>query len=275
MSKALNRFTKEDPTFRCRVDEESSQTIISGMGELHLDIYVERMKREFSAEVETGMPQVAYREAISTKSEFNYIHKKQTGGSGQYGRVAGFMEPSENESYEFVNAIKGGVIPTEYIPAIDKGFKQCLHKGRLIGFPVIGMKITINDGQYHAVDSSELAFSQAAVGAFNQAYSKAKPIILEPIMKVSVECPSEYQGNVMSSINQRRGMIISSTEDGVFSTIDSEVPLSEMFGYATILRSLTQGKAEFTMEFSRYSKVPEAISEDLKKQYAEKARGGK
>jgi elongation factor G len=275
MSKALNRFTKEDPTFRCRVDEESSQTIISGMGELHLDIYVERMKREFGAEVETGMPQVAYREAISVKSEFNYIHKKQTGGAGQYGRGAGFMEPSENESYEFVNAIKGGVIPTEYIPAIDKGFKQCLHKGRLIGFPVIGMKITINDGQYHPVDSSELAFSQAAVGAFNQAYSKAKPIILEPIMKVSVECPSEYQGNVMSSINQRRGMIISSTEDGVFSTIDSEVPLSEMFGYATILRSLTQGKAEFTMEFSRYSKVPEAISEELKKQYAEKAKGGK
>ncbi len=275
MSKALNRFTKEDPTFRCRVDEESSQTIISGMGELHLDIYVERMKREFGAEVETGMPQVAYREAISVKSEFNYTHKKQTGGAGQYGRVAGFMEPSENESYEFVNSIKGGVIPTEYIPAIDKGFRQCLHKGRLIGFPVIGMKITINDGQYHPVDSSELAFSQAAIGAFNQAYSKAKPIILEPIMKVSVECPSEYQGNVMSSINQRRGMIISSTEDGVFSTIDSEVPLSEMFGYATILRSLTQGKAEFTMEFSRYSKVPEAISEDLKKQYAEKAKGGR
>ena len=275
MAKAINRFTKEDPTFRSRVDEESSQTIISGMGELHLDIYVERMKREFNAEVETGVPQVAYREAISAKAEFNYTHKKQTGGSGQYGRVAGFMEPSEDESYEFVNAIKGGVIPTEYIPAVDKGFRSCLGKGRLIGFPVIGMRITINDGQYHAVDSSELAFSQAAVGAFNSAYSKAKPVILEPIMKVAVECPSEYQGNVMSSINQRRGMIISSTEDGVFSTIDSEVPLSEMFGYATILRSLTQGKAEFTMEFSRYSKAPESISEDLKKQYAEKAKGGK
>ncbi len=275
MSKALNRFTKEDPTFRSRVDEESSQTIISGMGELHLDIYVERMKREFCAEVETGIPQVAYREAISTKAEFNYTHKKQTGGSGQYGRVAGFMEPSETESYEFVNAVKGGAIPTEYIPAVDKGFRSCLHKGRLIGFPVIGMRITINDGQSHSVDSSELAFSQAAVGAFNMAYHKAKPIILEPIMKVSVECPSEYQGNVMASINQRRGMIISSTEDGVFCTIDSEVPLSEMFGYATTLRSLTQGKAEFTMEFSRYSRVPESISEELKKQYADRARGGK
>ncbi len=275
MSKAINRFTREDPTFRSRVDEESSQTIISGMGELHLDIYVERMKREFAAEVEIGIPQVAYREAISTRAEFNYTHKKQTGGSGQYGRVAGFMEPSENESYEFVNDIKGGVIPTEYIPAVDKGFQSCLHKGSLIGFPVIGMRIAINDGQYHAVDSSEMAFSQAAVGAFRSAYSKAKPVILEPIMKVSVECPSEYQGNVMASINQRRGMIISSAEDGVFTTVDSEVPLSEMFGYATILRSLTQGKAEFTMEFSKYSKVPESISEDLKKEYADKAKGGK
>ncbi|MBN2419711.1 MAG: elongation factor G, partial [Deltaproteobacteria bacterium] len=275
MAKAINRFTKEDPTFRSRVDEESSQTIISGMGELHLDIYVERMKREFNAEVEIGIPQVAYREAISARAEFDYIHKKQTGGSGQYGRVAGFMEPSDDENYEFVNAIKGGVIPTEYIPAVDKGFKSCLSKGGLIGFPVIGMRITINDGQYHAVDSSELAFSQAAAGAFRSAYSKAKPVILEPIMKVSVECPSEYQGNVMASINQRRGMIISSAEDGVFSTIDSEVPLSEMFGYATVLRSLTQGKAEFTMEFSRYSKVPESISENLKKEYAEKAKGGK
>ncbi len=275
MAKAINRFTKEDPTFRSRVDEESSQTIISGMGELHLDIYVERMKREFSAEVETGMPQVAYREAISRKAEFDYTHKKQTGGSGQYGRVAGFMEPSEEGSYEFVNDIKGGVIPTEYIPAVDKGFQSCLVKGKLIGFPVIGMRITINDGQFHSVDSSEMAFSQAAVGAFNSAYQKAKPVILEPIMKVSVECPSEYQGNVMASINQRRGMIISSSEDGVFTTIDSEVPLSEMFGYATVLRSQTQGKAEFTMEFSRYSKMPESMSEELKKQFAEKAKGGK
>ncbi len=275
MSKAINRFIKEDPTFRSRVDEESSQTIISGMGELHLDIYVERMKREYNAEVETGMPQVAYREAISTRAEFDYTHKKQTGGSGQYGRVAGFMEPSEDDNYEFVNDIKGGVIPTEYIPAVDKGFRACLGKGSLIGFPVIGMKITINDGQFHAVDSSEMAFSQAAIGAFRSAYSKAKPVILEPIMKVSVESPSEYQGNVMASINQRRGMIVSSTEDGSFSVVDSEVPLAEMFGYATVLRSLTQGKADFTMEFSRYSKVPASISEDLKKEYAEKAKGGK
>ena len=221
------------------------------------------------------MPQVAYREAISNKVEFDYIHKKQTGGAGQYGRVAGFMEPSDDESYEFVNEIKGGVIPTEYIPAIDKGFQSCLKKGRLIGFPVVGMKITINDGNFHSVDSSEMAFTQAAIGAFNSAYSHAKPIILEPIMKVSVECPSEYQGNVMSSINQRRGMIISSTEDGVFTTVDSEVPLAEMFGYATTLRSLSQGKAEFTMEFSRYSRLPESLAEELKKKLAEKSKGGK
>ncbi len=275
MSKAINRFIREDPTFRSFVDHESGETIISGMGELHLEIYVERMKREFSSEVETGAPQVSYREAISTKAEFNYIHKKQTGGSGQYGRVAGFMEPSDDNTYEFVNAIKGGVIPTEYIPAIDKGFKSCLKKGRLIGFPVLGMKITINDGQYHIVDSSEMAFIQTAVGAFNQAYAKAKPIILEPIMKVSVECPSEFQGNVMGSINQRRGIIISCTEDGVFTTVDAEVPLAEMFGYATTLRSSTQGKAEFTMEFSKYSKVPESIAEELKKTLAEGARKGK
>ena len=275
MAKAINRFVREDPTFCSNVDQESGENIISGMGELHLDIYVERMKREFGAEVETGMPQVSYREAISGRAEFDYLHKKQTGGAGQYGRVAGFMEPSEDGIYEFINSIKGGVIPTEYIPAVDKGFQSCLKKGRLIGFPVLGMKITINDGQYHSVDSSELAFTQAAIGAFNQAYFKAKPIILEPIMKVSVESPSEYQGNVMSSINQRRGIIVSSTEDGLFTTVDSEVPLAEMFGYATTLRSLTQGKAEFTMEFSRYSKVPESIAEELKKSLFYRSKGGR
>jgi len=239
MSKALGRFTREDPTFRTHVDPESGETIISGMGELHLEIYVERMKREFGADVETGIPQVAYREAIAQKAVFDYTHKKQTGGAGQYGRVAGFMEPSEDGTYRFVNEVKGGVIPTEYIPAVDKGFRSCLLKGQVLGYPVLGMKVTVNDGNSHSVDSSELAFTQAAVGAFKQAYPKAKPLILEPIMKVSVECPPEFQGNVMSSINQRRGLILSSTEDGVFTTVESEVPLAEMFGYATVLRSLT------------------------------------
>jgi len=271
MAKALKRFIREDPTFQSRVDEESGQTIISGMGELHLEIYVERMKREFGAEVETGIPQVAYRETISQRTEFNYTHKKQTGGAGQYGRVAGFMEPSEEGLYEYINQVKGGVIPTEFIPAIDKGFRSCLKKGLVIGFPVLGMRITVNDGQHHVVDSSERAFFQAAVGAFKQAYLKAKPLILEPIMRVSVECPSEYQGGVMSSINQRRGLIMSSAEDGVFATVEAEVPLAEMFGYATTLRSLTQGKAEFTMEFSRYSKVPESLAEELKLRHRERS----
>ncbi len=274
MAKALNRFTREDPTFRSRVDEESGQTIISGMGELHLEIYVERMKREFGAEVSTGVPQVAYRETISQRAEFNYTHKKQTGGAGQYGRVTGFIEPSEDGNYKFINEVRGGVIPSEFIPAVDKGFQSCLKRGLLIGFPVRGMRVTVNDGQYHAVDSSERAFVQAAIGAFKQAYLKAKPAILEPIMRVTVECPSEFQGNVMSSINQRRGLIMSAAEDGVFTTVEAEVPLKEMFGYATTLRSLTQGKGEFTMEFSRYARVPESLEEDLKVRYKERQKRG-
>jgi len=275
MSKALNRFIREDPTFRSHVDAESGETIISGMGELHLDVYVERMKREFNAQVVTGIPQVAYREAITKKALFDYTHKKQTGGAGQFGRVAGFMEPSEDGTYQFDNQVKGGVIPTEYLPAVDKGMQSCLKKGLVLGFPVIGMKVTVNDGKSHSVDSSEMAFTQAAIGAYKKAYMKAGPVILEPIMKLSVEGPSEFQGNVMASINQRRGLIASATEDGVFTNIEAEVPLAEMFGYATTLRSLTQGKAEFTMEFSRYAKVPESLSEELKKAEREKSKGEK
>ena len=275
MSKALNRFTREDPTFRSHVDKETHETIISGMGELHLEVYVERMKREFDAEVFTGIPQVAYREAITRMAPFDYTHKKQTGGSGQYGRVAGFMEPSEDGTYEFVNQVKGGTIPSEFLPAVDKGFQSCLQKGQVIGAPVLGMKMTVNDGKAHSVDSSERAFIVASIGAFKQAYLKAKPVIIEPIMKVSIEGPSEFQGNVMSSINQRRGLITSSTEDGVLTTIEAEVPLAEMFGYATTLRSLTQGKAEFTMEFTMYAKVPEALAEDLKSRIRERSKGGK
>ncbi|MCK4541242.1 MAG: elongation factor G [Spirochaetales bacterium] len=272
MSKALNRFTKEDPTFRTHVDPESNETIVQGMGELHLDVYIERMKREYRAEVETGMPQVAYREAISQMAEFNYTHKKQTGGSGQYGRVAGLIEPLEEGEYEFVNKIKGGAIPTEYIPACDKGFQSALRKGSLIGFPIVGIKVTINDGQSHSVDSSDMAFQAAAIGAFREVYAKAKPVILEPIMKVGVEGPVEFQGNIFGSINQRRGIIISSQDDGSFCQVEAEVPLSEMFGYSTTIRSLTQGKAEFTMEFLKYGKVPQSISDDLKKEYEEKRK---
>jgi len=272
MSKALNRFTKEDPTFHTYVDPESGETIISGMGELHLDVYIERMRREYNAVVETGMPQVAYRETISVRSDFNYTHKKQTGGSGQYGRVAGFMEPYPDGEYNFVDEIKGGVIPSEFIPSCDKGFQNCMQKGTLIGFPISGIQITINDGSSHSVDSSDVAFQQAARGAFREAYAKAKPVILEPIMKVAVEGPSEFQGAILSTLNQRRGMISGVTEDGNFSVVEAEVPLAEMFGYSTVLRSATQGKAEFTMEFARYKQVPQSVAEELVKEYSEQKK---
>ena len=272
MGKAINRFTKEDPTFQSYMDPESGETIIKGMGELHLAVYVERMKREYKCEVETGAPQVAYRESITQRAEFNYTHKKQTGGSGQYGRVAGFIEPLADKDYEFVDMIKGGAIPNEYIPSCDKGFKKAIEKGTLIGFPIVGVKVTINDGQYHPVDSSDIAFQTAAIGAFREAYEKAKPVILEPIMKVSIEGPTEFQGNMFGLINQRRGVIVDSTDENNMSTVNAEVPLSEMFGFSTILRSSTQGKAEFTMEFLKYGKVPGNVSEELQAKYkAEKA----
>jgi elongation factor G len=270
IAKALNRFTKEDPTFRTYIDPETNQTIIQGMGELHLDVYIERIKREYKVEINSGKPQVAYREAISQAADFDYIHKKQTGGAGQYGRVIGRIEPLFNGNYEFVNEIKSGHIPREFIPSCDKGFQAAMKKGRLLGFPITGVKIILSDGHSHTVDSSDLAFQTAAREAFNQVYAKAKPQILEPIMKVSVESPSEFAGNVFATINQRRGVIVSSVEDGKFTRVDANVPLSEMFGYVTTLRSLTQGKAEFTMEFLKYGKVPANIAEDLITEFREK-----
>ncbi len=267
MSKALNRFTKEDPTFRTYVDHETGETIVSGMGELHLEVYIERMKREYNAEVQVGAPQVAYRETITQRADFNYTHKKQTGGSGQFGRVAGYLEPIEDEEYEFVDKIVGGVIPREFISSCDKGFKKSLSKGSLCGSAITGVRCVIDDGAYHAVDSSDVAFQLASVGAFKEGYLKAKPVIMEPIMKVAVEGPAEYQGAVMGSLNQRRGMIIGTMEEGSYTVIEAEVPLSEMFGYSTSLRSLTQGKAEFTMEFATFKQVPKSVSEDLVKEY--------
>ncbi len=263
MSKALNRFTKEDPTFKTFVDPETLETIISGMGELHLDVYVERMKREYKAEVTVGAPQVAYRETITQRAEFNYTHKKQTGGSGQFGRVAGFIEPMEEGEYEFVDKIVGGSVPREYIPSCDKGFQKCLDKGALVGAHVTGVRCTITDGASHAVDSSDIAFQLAAIGGFKEAYGKAKPMIMEPIMKVAAEGPSEFQGSIMGSLNQRRGIIIGTNEEDAYTVIEAEVPLSEMFGYSTDLRSLTQGKAEFTMEFAAYRQVPKSVAEEL------------
>jgi elongation factor G len=267
MSKALNRFTKEDPTFRTYVDHETNETIVSGMGELHLEVYIERMKREYNAEVEVGQPQVAYRETITQMSEFNYTHKKQTGGSGQFGRVAGFLEPLEEGEYEFVDSIVGGAIPREFISSCDKGFKKSMAKGSLAGAAITGIRVTINDGSSHAVDSSDVAFQLAATGAFKEGYMKAKPVILEPIMKVAVEGPSEFQGAVMGSLNQRRGIIVGTIEEANYTSVESEVPLSEMFGYSTVLRSLTQGKAEFTMEFANYKQVPKSVSEEIIKAF--------
>ena len=263
MSKALNRFTKEDPTFRTYVDHETNETIISGMGELHLDVYIERMKREYGAEVKVGAPQVAYRETITQRAEFNYSHKKQTGGSGQFGRVGGYMEPLAEGEYEFVDNIVGGVIPREFISSCDKGFRKSLEKGALAEFPVSGVRCVINDGAAHAVDSSDIAFQLAAIGAFKEGYKKANPVLMEPIMKVAVEGPTEFQGSIMGSLNQRRGIIIGTLEEGEYTAVEAEVPLSEMFGYSTVLRSLTQGKAEFTMEFSDYKQVPRNVAENL------------
>ena len=263
MSKALNRFTKEDPTFKTFVDSETNETIIEGMGELHLEIYVERMKREYSAEVTTGNPRVAYRETITQRAEFNYTHKKQTGGSGQFGRIAGFIEPISDAEFVFENKIFGGSIPTQYIPACEKGFKQSMAKGPKLEFPITGVKVVINDGASHAVDSSDMAFQACARGAFREAYLRAKPVIHEPIMKVVVETPTEFQGPVMGLLNQRRGMIVGAQDEGVMCVIEAQMPLAEMFGFSTILRSATQGKAQFTMEFSIYRQVPQSIAEKI------------
>jgi len=272
-SKALNRFTKEDPTFRVHRDEESAQTIISGMGELHLEIYIERMKREYATEVVAGKPQVAYREAMSQKSEFSYTHKKQTGGSGQYGKVAGYIEPlpAEHETgYEFVDEIVGGSIPREFIPACDKGFREAMKKGPLIGFPIVGVRCVINDGQSHPVDSSEIAFRTAALMGFREAYERAKPTILEPIMRVEVQFPEEFQGAVLGQINQRRGTIVSTEKLEGFVQAMAEVPLNDMFGYSTDLRSATQGKGEFTMEFAKYAEVPKQNRDAMIAEYKAK-----
>jgi elongation factor G len=275
LAKALNRFTKEDPTFQTEMDKESGQTIIKGMGELHLEVYIERMKREYGVDLVTGAPQVAYRETITKTADFDYTHKKQTGGQGQFSRVAGFMEPIDSEEgkdYEFVDKVVGGSIPREYIGSCDKGFRSCLERGSLIGFPIIGVRCVINDGAYHDVDSSDMAFQIGARYAFRQGFQKAAPLILEPIMKVEVEGPTEFQGAILASVNQRRGMILNTTEENGYAKIEAEVPLADMFGYSTVLRSSTQGKAEFAMEFSKYAPVPRNVAEELMKKYKVNSR---
>ncbi len=265
MSKAIGRFTREDPTFQTFVDKETNETIIQGMGELHLDVYLERMRREYDAAISIGSPQVAYRETITRRVEFNYTHKKQTGGAGQFGRVAGYMEPAPGEGFVFENKITGGAIPTQYIPSCEKSFSKCMDKGPWLEFPVVDVKIEINDGAFHSVDSSEMAFEAAARGAFLEAYRKAGPIIHEPIMKVTVETPPEFQGGVMKLLNQRRGIIVGTQDEGVSCAIEAQVPLAEMFGFSNVLRSSTQGQAQFAMEFMAYQQVPAAIAEEIEK----------
>jgi elongation factor G len=265
MGIALNRLAQEDPSFRVRTDEESGQTIISGMGELHLEIIVDRMKREFSVEANVGAPQVAYREAIRKSVEQEGKFVKQSGGRGQYGHVWIRMEPNETgKGYQFVDAIKGGVVPREYIPAVDKGLQDSLPNGVLAGFPVVDVKVTLFDGSYHDVDSNENAFKMAASMAFKDAMRKANPVLLEPMMAVEVETPEDFMGNVMGDLNSRRG-IIQGMDDLVtgVKAIKAEVPLAEMFGYSTSLRSATQGRATYTMEFKHYSEAPRNVAEAI------------
>ena len=266
MGIALNRLAKEDPSFRVRTDEESGQTIISGMGELHLEIIVDRMKREFAVEANIGAPQVAYRETIRKEVEAEYKHAKQSGGKGQYGHVVIKMEPMEpgGAGYEFIDEIKGGVIPREFIPSVDKGIRDTLPNGVVAGFPVVDVRIRLVFGSYHDVDSSQLAFELAASQAFKEGMRKASPVLLEPIMAVEVETPEEYMGDVMGDLNRRRGIVLGMDDDGIGGKkVRAEVPLAEMFGYSTDLRSATQGRATYSMEFAKYAEAPANVAAEV------------
>jgi elongation factor G len=264
MATALSKLAEEDPSFRVHTDEETGQTIISGMGELHLEIIVDRMKREFKVDAEVGQPQVAYRETIKTPVDQEYKYAKQTGGRGQYGHVFIKLEPQEPGSgYEFVNNITGGVIPKEYIPAVDKGIQEAMQNGILAGYPVVDVKATLYDGSYHDVDSSEMAFKIAGSMAFKEAAKKANPVLLEPIMKVEVEVPEEYMGDVIGDINRRRGQVSSMEDRGGNKIITAMVPLAEMFGYSTDLRSFTQGRGTYSMEFDHYEEVPKNVADEI------------
>jgi len=264
MGIALNRLAQEDPSFRVRTDEETNQTIISGMGELHLEILVDRMRREFGVEANVGAPQVAYREAIKKKVEVEGKFVKQSGGKGQYGHVWLIMEPNEaGKGYEFVDAIKGGTVPREFIPAVDKGLKETLPNGVLAGFPVVDVKVTLFDGSYHDVDSNENAFKMAASMAFKDGMRKADPVLLEPMMAVEVETPEEYMGDVMGDLSSRRGIIQGMEDMPAGKVVRAEVPLAEMFGYSTVVRSLSQGRATYTMEFKHYTEAPRNVADAI------------
>ena len=261
---ALQKLAEEDPTFQVHTDKDTLQTIIAGMGELHLEVLVERMKREFKVEANVGAPQVAYRETIRKEAEAEGKYIKQTGGRGQYGHCYLRVEPqTEGKGFEFVDAVKGGVIPREYITPIEKGVKEALERGVVAGFPVVDVKVTVFDGSYHEVDSSEIAFKMAGSLAFQEAAKRAGPVLLEPIMKVEVVVPEEFMGDVMGDINAKRGQIQEMTERGSAKVVRSIVPLSAMFSYSTNLRSMTQGRGSYTMEFSHYAEVPGNVAKNI------------
>jgi elongation factor G len=266
MGVALQRLAKEDPSFRVHTDEESGQTIISGMGELHLEIIVDRMKREFKVEANVGKPQVAYRETIRGTVEQEGKFVRQSGGRGQYGHVWLRLEPlPAGKGYEFVNGVVGGTVPREFVPAVDKGIREACETGVIAGYPVVDVKITLTDGSYHDVDSSEMAFKIAGSIGFKEGFKKAHPVLLEPIMKVEVVTPEEYSGDVIGDLSRRRGQILGMEEGPSGKAIAADVPLSEMFGYATTVRSMSQGRATFTMEFGRYAEVPPGIADGIMK----------
>ncbi|HOV04736.1 MAG TPA: elongation factor G, partial [Kaistiaceae bacterium] len=269
MGLALNRLAAEDPSFRVKTDEESGQTIIAGMGELHLDIIVDRMKREFKVEANIGAPQVAYRETITKPTEVDYTHKKQTGGSGQFARVKLVVKPSEaGEGFKFESKIVGGAVPKEYVPGVDKGVQSVMTSGVLAGFPVVDVAVELIDGAYHDVDSSVLAFEIASRAAMREAMQKAAPKLLEPIMKVEVVTPEEYMGDVIGDLNSRRGQIMGTEMRGIANVINAMVPLANMFGYVNSLRSMSQGRAQYTMQFDHYEQVPQAVADQIQAKYA-------
>ncbi len=275
LSKALNRFMREDPTFRVHVDPETSETIISGMGELHLEIYVERIRREYKVDCTVGMPKVSYREAPTRETAFNYKHKKQTGGSGQYAHVVGKLvplDPENPEPFVFENKVTGGRIPTEYIPSVEKGFRESMHKGPVAGYEVMGVQMVLEDGSYHDVDSSTMAFEICARDCFRETFRKADPVLLEPIMLVEVEIPTEFQGPVTGALSSKRGVILGTESRSGYTVISAEVPLSEMFGYSNDLRSMTQGKGGFSMEFLKYQKLPSRFQEEIVKKVQAEAK---
>ncbi len=264
MGVALSRLAQEDPSFRVHTDEESGQTIIRGMGELHLDIIVDRMRREFGVEANIGKPQVAYRETIRKKVEIEGKHVKQSGGRGQYGHVWLRLEPLPVDAeYEFVNEVVGGAVPKEFISAVDKGVQEQLKNGCLAGYPLLAMKVTIFDGSYHDVDSNEMAFKIAGSMALKRGALEANPALLEPIMKVEVVTPEEYMGDIMGDLNRRRGVVLGMEDSVSGKVITAEVPLAEMFGYSTVVRSASQGRATFTMEFTKYAEVPNNVAESI------------